>query len=163
MNETTRDEPRYTIGELADRADVSRRTVRYYVQRGLLPAPDGLGRGAHYSDAHVARLIRVRELQEAGIPLADITRALDADPGAPAPSAPPASTPAPAATPAPEAWLPTARWTRAVIGDGIELHVRDGVLGPEALTALVRLVTQHTALASLSVLSRVLSKEESDE
>jgi hypothetical protein len=30
-------EPRYGIDELAERGGVSRRTVRYYVQRGLLP------------------------------------------------------------------------------------------------------------------------------
>jgi len=39
---------RYSVGELADLGGVSRRTVRYYVQEGLLPTPLGVGRG----DAH---------------------------------------------------------------------------------------------------------------
>ena len=38
---------RYNIDELADLGGVSRRTVRYYVQEGLLPAPLGVGRGRH--------------------------------------------------------------------------------------------------------------------
>ena len=33
------DDPRYSIQDLADLADVSRRTVRHYVQEGLIPAP----------------------------------------------------------------------------------------------------------------------------
>ena len=33
------EEGRYDIDELADLGGVSRRTVRYYVQEGLLPAP----------------------------------------------------------------------------------------------------------------------------
>ena len=33
----------YAIGELADLGGISRRTVRYYVQEGLLPPPRGLG------------------------------------------------------------------------------------------------------------------------
>jgi DNA-binding transcriptional MerR regulator len=37
----------YAIGDLAELAGVSRRTIRYYVQEGLVPAPLGLGRGSH--------------------------------------------------------------------------------------------------------------------
>ncbi|MBA2355458.1 MAG: MerR family DNA-binding transcriptional regulator, partial [Acidobacteria bacterium] len=38
----------YAIGDLAALGGVSRRTVRYYVQGGLIPPPEGLGRGNHY-------------------------------------------------------------------------------------------------------------------
>ncbi len=54
----------YGIAELADLGGVSRRTVRYYVQEGLLPAPLGVGRGRHYGPAHLAQLLRVKALQE---------------------------------------------------------------------------------------------------
>ena len=57
---------RYAIGDLADLGGVSRRTVRYYVQEGLLPQPLGLGRGNHYGEQHLAQLLRVKRLQEAG-------------------------------------------------------------------------------------------------
>ena len=66
------DDTRYAIQDLADLADVSRRTVRYYVQEGLLPAPLGVGRGRHYSQAHLQRLLQVKELQAAGRSLDEI-------------------------------------------------------------------------------------------
>src|SRR4029450_11325862 len=71
------DEPRYAIQDLADLADVSRRTVRYYVQEGLIPAPLGVGRGHHYAQAHLDRLLQVKELQAAGRTLDEIRAALD--------------------------------------------------------------------------------------
>jgi hypothetical protein len=60
------DPVRYGIGDLADLASVSRRTVRYYVQEGLLPAPFGVGRGNHYGREHLDQLLRVKALQEPG-------------------------------------------------------------------------------------------------
>jgi DNA-binding transcriptional MerR regulator len=66
------EERTYTIGSLADTAGVSRRTVRFYVQRDLLPPPEGLGRGALYSDEHLARLLEIKAWQEEGIPLEEI-------------------------------------------------------------------------------------------
>jgi hypothetical protein len=62
----------YSIGELAERAGVSRRAVRFYVQRGLLPEPVGVGRGAHYTDEHLRRLKEVKELQLRGMSLLEI-------------------------------------------------------------------------------------------
>ncbi len=63
-------EARYGVEELAGLAGVSRRTVRYYVQEGLLPPPFGLGRGRHYGPAHLEPLIRLKSLQEQGLTLA---------------------------------------------------------------------------------------------
>ena len=63
---------RYGIDELADLAGVSRRTVRFYIQEGLLPAPLGVGRGSHYDQSHLERLLEVRSLQESGRSLDDI-------------------------------------------------------------------------------------------
>ncbi|MBP7864522.1 MAG: MerR family transcriptional regulator [Acidobacteria bacterium] len=59
----------YSIEELAGAAGVSRRTVRFYVQRGLIPPPGGLGRGRHYTKAHLEAILRVRALQRDGVPL----------------------------------------------------------------------------------------------
>ena len=71
------DEPRYSIQDLADLADVSRRTVRYYVQEGLIPAPLGVGRGPHYAQAHLQRLLQVKELQSSGCTLDEIRATVD--------------------------------------------------------------------------------------
>jgi DNA-binding transcriptional MerR regulator len=62
----------YSIGSLADAAGVSRRTVHFYVQRQLLPPPEGLGRGALYTDEHLARLLEIKAWQEEGIALEEI-------------------------------------------------------------------------------------------
>jgi DNA-binding transcriptional MerR regulator len=123
------DEPgTYGVEELAERAGVSRRTVRYYVQRGLLPAPLGLGRGNHYTEAHLAALVRVRELQEQGVPLEEIagrTRAAEM-PGA-APRADLASQPGPTTQ---------TMWTRVELGGDVELHLRGRRLTDEQVRKL---------------------------
>jgi DNA-binding transcriptional MerR regulator len=62
----------YSIGALAVAAGISRRTVRFYVQRELLPPPDGLGRGATYGEEHLARLLQIKTWQEGGVPLDEI-------------------------------------------------------------------------------------------
>ncbi len=59
----------WKLEELAERAGVSARTVRYYVQRGLLPAPEFHGRDTTYNEAHLLRLRAIRKLQERFLPL----------------------------------------------------------------------------------------------
>jgi DNA-binding transcriptional MerR regulator len=51
------------IGELAERAGVTRRTVRYYVEIGLLPPPRGAGKTAVYGEEHLERLELIKTLQ----------------------------------------------------------------------------------------------------
>ena len=66
-----------TLTALCERAGVTPRTVRYYIQQGLLPAPDAAGGpGAHYGEGHVARLRVVRELQREHLPLAEVRKRL---------------------------------------------------------------------------------------
>ncbi len=55
------------------------RTVRYYHQHGLIPEPVRNASGyREYGDAHLVRLLEVRRLREAGVPLADISTMIDA-------------------------------------------------------------------------------------
>lgn len=61
--------PQYTIGQLADLAQVSRRTVHFYVQQHLIDAPEGRGRGSYYTAKHLEQLQRVLKLQREGLPL----------------------------------------------------------------------------------------------
>ena len=60
------------IDELAARADVPVRTVRYYVTERLLPGPEGRGKAAIYGDQHVLRLQLIRRLVERRVPLSEI-------------------------------------------------------------------------------------------
>ena len=107
----------YGIAELAELGGVSRRTVRYYVQEGLLPAPFGVGRGRHYGPAHLEQLLRVKALQEEGRSLTEIRAILagkrDGHGASRVPSAPSRSP-----------------WTRLELAPGVELHVAGGVRIP---------------------------------
>ncbi len=63
---------------MADRAGVPGRTIRFYIQKGLLPAPQGEKRGAHYTEDHLADLLRIKQWQEAGLSLDAIAGLLQA-------------------------------------------------------------------------------------
>ncbi|MHA6805516.1 MerR family transcriptional regulator [Salinifilum ghardaiensis] len=65
-----------TVDELAARAGVTVRTIRFYSSRGLLPPPRLRGRTGMYSGEHLARLDLIRELQALGFTLAAIERQL---------------------------------------------------------------------------------------
>jgi DNA-binding transcriptional MerR regulator len=67
----------YKIDELARASGMSVRTVRYYVQRGLLPAAAFRGKDTAYDHGHLVRLRAVRRLQEAFFPLDAIAVELD--------------------------------------------------------------------------------------
>jgi DNA-binding transcriptional MerR regulator len=70
-----------TIGQLASYAGVTIRAVRHYHQIGLLLEPERDASGYRTYDAvAVVRLIRIRTLAEAGVPLARVRELLDADP-----------------------------------------------------------------------------------
>ena len=62
-----------TIQELAKRANVTTRTIRYYVEQGLLPPP-GRGRVAEYTDEHLRKLELIRTHKEQYLPLEEIRR-----------------------------------------------------------------------------------------
>ena len=136
---TTRKE--WKLTELAEEAGVSPRTVRYYVQRGLLPAPPFKGPDTVYGEEHLLRLKAIRALQAKFLPLdaiqvelarlsPDELKALgEADPATPTPPAP-----------APEPVLPrgpakaeasvspsdgVTSWRRWELAPGLELHLAD--------------------------------------
>jgi DNA-binding transcriptional MerR regulator len=128
------------LTELADRAGVSVRTVRYYIQQGLLPKPEARGPGAHYTEEHLDRLLLIKRLQREHLPLAEIRRVIETSPG----EAPPPRSArdyirsvlgqAPIVTESaqlyasaePEEPAPPSRsqWERVTLAPDIELHIR---------------------------------------
>jgi len=68
----------YTLADLCGLADVTPRTVRYYIAQGLLRSPGTTGPGARYDDGHLARLRLIRRLQREHLPLAEIRARLAA-------------------------------------------------------------------------------------
>ena len=123
---------KYNIAQLAELADVSRRTVRYYIQRNLLPPPFGSGRGSYYDEKHLAKLIEIRDLQLKGVPLSEILLSNDSAnleqktteqnriPGSPQLSP----------------TIPMEHWNRITICDGVELHIREQALSPEQIETI---------------------------
>ncbi|MBA3298298.1 MAG: MerR family transcriptional regulator [Acidobacteria bacterium] len=66
----------FDLKALCDRADVTPRTVHFYVQQGLLPPAGAPGPGARYGEGHVSRIKLIRLLQKQHLPLAEIARRL---------------------------------------------------------------------------------------
>ena len=76
LNDVKEDDT-FKLEELARRAGTSARTVRYYVQRGLLPAPDFKGKDTAYGREHLSRLRAIRRLQDRFLPLDAIQAELE--------------------------------------------------------------------------------------
>jgi DNA-binding transcriptional MerR regulator len=70
------DDP-YSLADLARLADVTTRTIRYYVAQGLLPSPEAAGPATRYGEGHLARLRLIKRLQREHLPLAEIRGRLE--------------------------------------------------------------------------------------
>lgn len=68
----------YSLADLCDLADVTARTVRFYIAQGLLRGPESSGPSARYDDGHLDRLRLIRRLQRDNVPLAEIRKRLAA-------------------------------------------------------------------------------------
>ena len=118
----------YTLDQLCVLTDLPKRTVRYYMQLGLVDRPVGETRAAHYTPRHLDQLLQIRKLADAGVSLERIREVL-----------------AGGASPVPE----RVRQPGAVsvlshvyIAPGVELQIdpQAAALSPEQLRAFVRTV-----------------------
>ena len=57
----------FSLDDLCTLTDLPKRTVRYYMQMGLVDRPIGETRAAHYLTAHLDQLLKVKQLSDAGI------------------------------------------------------------------------------------------------
>src|SRR3989442_10442164 len=69
----------YRIEQLAQAGGVAVDTIRFYQGKGLLEPPRREGRITWYSEAHLDRLRRIRELQQRGFTLTVIRRFLEGE------------------------------------------------------------------------------------
>lgn len=140
---TTNAKTEWKLAELAAAVGVTPRTVRYYVQRGLLPAPPFKGPDTVYGEDHLRRLKAIRVLQARFMPLDAIQVELlrlspeelrklseaelppDTLPPPPAPVAPePTPLKGPVAAPATKQAV-VAGYRRWELAPGLELHLAD--------------------------------------
>ena len=68
--------PTYSLDQLCTLAALPLRTVRYYIQIGLLDKPMGEKRGAYYTQAHLDQLMRIVSLTQAGVSLDRVRQVL---------------------------------------------------------------------------------------
>lgn len=113
-------EPRFSLADLVDASGLPERTIRHYVEVGLLPPAQGRGRGRYYTTQHFERLTMIAQLREERLSIDEIRERL---------------APAPGPLPAVPAGPPGEGWRRIDLHDGLELHVREPVNG--ATRALV--------------------------
>jgi DNA-binding transcriptional MerR regulator len=66
--------PQLTLDQLATAAGLPARTVRYYIQLGLVDRPVGEKRAAYYTPAHLEQLLTVQKWSEGGLSLESIRR-----------------------------------------------------------------------------------------
>lgn len=81
--------PAYPLTELCVLADLPIRTVRYYVQIGLVDRPEGETRAARYGAKHLEQLLLIKKWSAAGVSLDRIRELLRGEepPVAPRPRA----------------------------------------------------------------------------
>jgi len=121
----------YSLNEIAALAELPRRTVRYYIQTGLVDRPQGIGKGASYTQQHVEQLLLVRKWQLAGLSLERIGEVLKQQASGPLP-------------PAPRRTGTVEVWSHLVVADGVEITLEPGRAGlsPEKVRAFFRGVLQ---------------------
>ncbi|MBK7332584.1 MAG: MerR family transcriptional regulator [Betaproteobacteria bacterium] len=102
----------HSLDELAALVDLPKRTVRYYIQLGLVDRPDGETRAARYGTRHVEQLLQVRKWSDAGVSLERIRELLSGE--------------APPVPPRPRAAGTVELWSHLVIAEGLELSMEAG-------------------------------------
>jgi len=80
--------PNYPLSELCVLVDLPPRTVRYYIQIGLVDRPNGETRAARYGARHLEQLLQIKKWSTAGVSLERIRELLHGDQ---TPAAPPRS------------------------------------------------------------------------
>ena len=122
------DDTKFILDDLCTLSDISKRTVRYYMQIGLVDGPIGSTKAAHYLHSHLDQLLTVKKLSEAGVSLDRIREVLSGE----APPVPPRRR------------QPGSVEVRShlFIADGVELEIspEQAGLNPEQVRALVRAV-----------------------
>ena len=67
---------KYTFNELCSLTEQPIRTVRFYIQKGLVSPPEGSRKGAYYTQKHLEELLAIRKWQRAGLSLERIRELL---------------------------------------------------------------------------------------
>ena len=109
-------QPRFSMDELVEASGISDRTIRYYIEQGILQHARGRGRSSFYTTEHLERLTRISDLRSRGLSIAEIRESMT--PGAV------------------ETSTPAEMWERHALHPALELNVRADA--PDEIRMLVQ-------------------------
>lgn len=120
----------FTMDQLSALTDLSLRTIRYYIQLGLVDRHEGDRKHARYTQRHLDQLLQVRAMADQGIPLERIKHQIHG------------TTPPP---PPPKAAGDISVISKVYVAPGVELHLEPQAAGlsPEKLRLFVRTVLSN--------------------
>jgi len=124
-------EQRFSVDDICTLTDLPRRRLRFYIQQGVVSAPEGAKRGAYYTRHHLEQIISIKKWQKSGLSLERIRELLHDDE-----NAPPLK---------PRGRGSVEVWSHLIIDDGIELHIDPSRAGlrPDQIRDLTRRITQE--------------------
>ncbi len=119
-------EPDYPLADLCVLADLPPRTVRYYVQLGLVDRPRGETRAARYGARHLEQLLLIKKWTAAGVSLERIGALLHGEP--------------PPVPPRPRTLGSVTVYSHLAVTEGIEVVIDPARAGltPEQVRAFVK-------------------------
>lgn len=117
----------FSLEQLCTLANLPRRTVRYYIQLGLVDRPEGETRAARYRQSHLEQLLLIKKWSQDGLSLEAIRERLRT--ASSATSYPPQRRPGSVEV-----------WSHLLLDQGIELKVEPTTAGlsPEQLRELLK-------------------------
>ena len=123
---------KYTFNELCTLTEQPIRTVRFYIQKGLVSPPEGSRKGAYYTQKHLDELLAIRKWQRAGLSLERIRELLFE------------GTTEPGQVPPPRGRRPgdLEVWSKLYVREGLEIHLEPKMAGmtPEQVREFSRRV-----------------------
>ena len=128
------EERHYSLDELCSLTDTSKRTVRFYMQEGLVDRSEGQRKGAYYLERHLMQLLEIKKWQKAGLSLERIKQIIRDEQD---------NELIPPIQPQQPGSLEV--WSHLTIADGIQLQIepmRSG-LSPEQIRTLLKSVTKE--------------------
>jgi DNA-binding transcriptional MerR regulator len=128
-----RQEKKLSIDDLCSLVGMTKRKVRYYIQKGLVDRPKGTGKGAYYTKTQLEQLLTISKWKTAGLSLERIKEILADEkdaykPGKPMPP------------PRMKKQRSVEVWSHLYVDEGVELHIEHNRAGlePDQVSDLFR-------------------------
>ncbi len=111
---------KFSLEELSSQLAMSKRTIRFYIQQGLVDRPEGQKRGSYYVERHLLQLSNIQQWQKAGYSLERIRECHEQG-----------LTPAETLPPSHHGIIASV-WSRFVVVNGLELNINPALTGLNA-------------------------------